>query len=192
MPIELADLTLNRIHNIVTIEDAALVHHQGPGLDGNAVQNLGRHSVRLRIEGIFYGPTAQDDLEQLRALYLKREPVEFIAYIVGQTYASQVVLDRFEVTEAAREPEQFSYALVVSEYVEPPKTATGIDAVNQNLALDAQNLMDIASLPDMLTLGSIPELTNPFTPLKGSLDQVQDASSGLLDATEGLKTLLGA
>ena len=192
MPIELADLTLNRIHNIVTMEAAALVHHQVPGMDGNAVQNLGRHSVRLRIEGIFYGQTAQDDLEQLRALYLKREPVEFIAYIVGQTYASQVVLDRFEVTEAAREPEQFSYALVVSEYVEPPKTATGIDAVNQNLALDAQNLMDIASLPDMLTLGSIPELTNPFTPLKGSLDQVQAASSGLLDATEGLKTLLGA
>lgn len=192
MPIELADLTLNRIHKIVTMEEAALVHHQVPGMDGNAVQNLGRHSVRLRIEGIFYGPTAQDDLEQLRALYLKREPVDFIAYIVGQTYASQVVLDRFEVTEAAREPEQFSYALVVSEYVEPPKAATGIDAINQNLALDAQNLMDIASLPDMLTLGSIPELTNPFTPLKGSLDQVQAASSGLLDATEGLKTLLGA
>ena len=192
MPIELADLTLNRIHNIVTMEAAALVHHQVPGMDGNAVQNLGRHSVRLRIEGIFYGPTAQDDLEQLRALYLKREPVDFIAYIVGQTYASQVVLDRFEVTEAAREPEQFSYALVVSEYVEPPKTATGIDAVNNQIARDAEAMLDIATLPDALALGSIPELTNPFVPLKGSLDQVQTAATGLQDTMTGLKTLLGA
>ena len=50
----------------------------------------------------------------------------------------------------------------------------------------------IATLPDALTLGSIPELTNPFTPLKGSLDQVQTAATGLQETMTGLKTLLGA
>ena len=192
MPIELASLTLSRVHKIVTVETAALVHHQVPGMDGDAVQNLGRHSVRLRIEGICYGPTAKDDLETLRGLYLKREPVDFIADIVGQAYAAKVVLDRFEVTEAAREPEQYSYALTISEYVEPPTTATGLDAVNDSIEMDAKAMLDVASLPDALALGSLPELTNPFTPLKGSLDQVQAASSGLLEATEGLKALLGA
>ena len=57
--------------------------------------------------------------------------------------------------------------------------------------LDAQALLDIASLPDALALGSLPELTNPFTPLKNALDPVQEATTGLIDSVSSLKDILG-
>src|SRR3712207_125241 len=130
MPIQLADLTLRRIHRVATLEEAAFVHHCVPGAEGNVLQNLGRRSVRLQIEGIFYGPEAREDLDGLRALYTAREPVDFIADIVGQTYVSKVALDRLEVVESTVEPDQFSYALTVAEYLEPPAQGNALEAVN--------------------------------------------------------------
>ena len=37
MPIELAGIRLDRIHKIVTLEQATLVSHRVPGLEGNVV-----------------------------------------------------------------------------------------------------------------------------------------------------------
>ncbi len=191
MPVELAGIKITRIHRIATVEQAAFVYHRVPGLEGNAAQNLGRDSIRLKIEGIFYGPKAKDDLEKLRGIYLKRDPVDFIAAVAGQSYAGKVTLDRFEVTEAADEPDQFSYALVVSEYVQPPKTATGAAAVNQSVKVNAKAMLNVATLPDALALGSLPEISNPFVPLKTALDPVKEATAGLQESMNGLRILFG-
>lgn len=192
MPIQIADLTLSRVHRIVTLEEAAFVAHRVPGAAGDVLQNLGRRSARLRIEGIFFGPEARSGLEGLRALYVAREPVDFIADIVGQTYVSKVALDRLEVVEAAEDPEQFSYSLTVAEYVEPPPQGSALDTVNDGVKMEAQALLDIAALPDALALGSLPEVTNPFAPLKSALDPVAEASKALHESMAGLKLLLGA
>lgn len=192
MPVELADIQLNRIHRISTLEQAAFVYHRIPGLEGNVTQDLGRHSVRLQIEGIFYGTRAKQDLEKLRALHIERKPVDFIADFLGTAYAARVTLDRFEVVEAAREPGQYSYWLIVSEYVQPPKAATGPSPVDQQLGIESKAMLEMASLPDALAFGSLPEISNPFDPLKGALDPVQEATKGLFDSISGLKTLLGA
>ena len=93
MPIELAGIQLNRIHRITTLEQGAFVYHRIPGLEGDVVQNLGRDSVRLRIEGIFYGDSAREDMESLREIYKAKEPVDFLAEIVGQAYFAQVLLE---------------------------------------------------------------------------------------------------
>ena len=58
MPIEIGDITLSRIHKMTTIEQANFASHRIPGLDGNVVQNMGRDSVRLQIEGIYFGDVA--------------------------------------------------------------------------------------------------------------------------------------
>jgi hypothetical protein len=126
MPVELGKLQLTKIHRISTLENADFVYQRVPGMAGNAIQDLGRASVRLQIDGIFYGPKRKDDIEQLRTLYLKREPIEFIADLVKQSYVSQVILERFEVSEIAEIPEQFSYSLIISEYVKPPKKNGGL------------------------------------------------------------------
>ena len=193
MPIQLADLSLNRVHRITTLEETAFVHHRVPGAAGDVLQDLGRRSVRLRVEGICYGAKAKEELEQLRGLYAAREPVDFIADVVGQTYVSRVALDRLEVAEHARDPEQFTWTLTVSEYVEPPaRGEAALEAVEANVQLEAAALLDIASLPDALSLGSLPEITNPFVPLSGALSPVAEAAGALQQSMTGLKILLGA
>jgi hypothetical protein len=191
MPIELGGIKISRIHKIATLEDAAFVYHRIPGQEGNTVQNLGRDSVRLQIEGIFYGPKAKEDLEKLRNLHIKRQPVDFIADVLGQAYTGKVTLDRFEVSESALEPQQFSYILVVSEYVQPPASASSVAAVDSQIKVDAQAGLNMAALPDALALGSLPEITNPFPPLKDALEPAKQASSGLLQSVGGMKKLFG-
>lgn len=192
MPIHLADLTLNRVHRIVTLEDSAFVHHRVPGAAGDVLQDLGRRSVRLRIEGICYGATATEDLEALRGLYTRRDPVDFIADVVGKTYVSRVAMDRLEVAESAADPGQFSWTLTVSEYVEPPASgAAAAAAVNAAVAADAAALMEIAALPDMLAFGSLPEISNPMVPIKDSLSSVFESAKSLQEAAAPLKALLG-
>jgi hypothetical protein len=192
MPIHLGDLTLNRVHRIVTLEDAAFVHHRVPGAAGDVLQDMGRGSVRLRVEGICFGDTAADDLDALRGLYAAREPVDFIADVVGQTYVSQVALDRLEVAESAADPGQFSWTLTVSEYVESPAgAAAAAAAVDASIAGDAGALFDIASLPDMLQFGSLPEVSNPLTPLSAALTPVAEGLQVLHASTAALRSLLG-
>jgi hypothetical protein len=196
MPIEIAGIQLNRIHKVSTVEQAAFVYHRVPGLEGSVAQNLGRDSVRLHIEGIFYGSTAKEDLETLREAHKKREPVDFLADIVGQAYFAQVTLERFQILQSARDPEQFSFALTIAEYVVPPepKALSGLfdvdlESVNLDILEQAQSFMDIAMLPDLL--GSIPEVTNPLEPLNSALSEVEQATSNLETVTAGLKTIFG-
>lgn len=180
MPIEIAGITLKRIHRINTLEKARFVRHAVPGLEGDLVQNLGRNSVFLRIEGIFYGSNAQDDLETLRDAYKAREPVDFLADVVGHAYFSQVVLSQFEVVQRAEEPEQFSYALSIVEYVPPPEPESGfgldVPGMDVAIGLEALDFMDVLQLPELL---SIPEIKDPIQPLSGLIDSVQTAMEAL-------------
>ncbi|HEV3049354.1 MAG TPA: DNA circularization N-terminal domain-containing protein [Longimicrobium sp.] len=192
MPIHLGKLTLDRVHRIATLEESAFVHHRVPGAAGDLLQDMGRRSVRLRIEGICYGAAAADQLATLRGLYTAREPVDFIADVVGRTYVSRVALDRLEVAESAPDPAQFSWTLTVTEYVEPPASAAAAaHTVDAAIAADAGALMEIAALPEMLELGSLPELTNPLPPLSDALTPVSQGMQALQSATSSLRTLLG-
>ncbi len=193
MSVELAGITLNRIHSISTLERADFVSHRVPGLEGNLVQNMGRDSVVLQIEGIFYGPNAQEDLEGLRDAYKAREPVDFLADIVGQAYFSQVVLNRFEVFQRAAEPEQFSYALTLAEYVPPPEpeSSLGLDVpgIDAAIELEALDFMDMLQLPDLL---SVPEFGDPTPPLRAILDGIGGVLGGLAAPADELSGLYGS
>ena len=191
MPVELAGVRIDHIHKLSTLEDAAYVSHRIPGLEGNVVQDIGRHSVRLQIEGIFYGTTASEDLATLRDIHKAREPVDFMAEIVGQAYFGQVIMERFQVFQSAEDPDQYSFILTIAEYVMPPEpeAAPDFSEVDQAILEEAQAFMDIATLPDML--GSIPEVTNPVAPLSSALDEVNKATTNLETATSGLKMIFG-
>lgn len=190
MPVEIAGILLHRIHRITSVEQAALVYHRVPGLEGDLVQDMGRACVRLRIEGIFYGPTAADDLEALRKVSKARQPVDFLADIVGQAYFAQVTLDHLELVQAAREPEQFSFTLVVVEYVPPPQLAATTDfaGVDAGILAEAQNFMDLATLPDTL---SLPEFTDPTAPISGLLSGVETSMAPVGDVAGALTALFG-
>jgi hypothetical protein len=153
-------------------------------------QNLGRDSVRLQIEGIFYGANAADNLETLRNAYKKREPVDFLADAVGQAYFSQVVLEQFEVTQSAEIPDQFSYRLTIAEYVSAQTSAAANQAaVQQAITQQAQNLMNVAALPDELSMGLLPEVTNPVEPLQGAIEQISKALNAIQTPMKELTSL---
>lgn len=190
MPIEIAGISLPRIHRIATREQADFASHRIPGLDGNVVQDMGRQSVRLNIEGIFYGATAKDDLEALRDVYKAREPVDFLADITGQAYFSQIIVERMEVRQSAEEPEQFSYRLSIAEYVPPPQPAAGFDTpdIDSLMELEALDFLDMIQLPDLL---SVPGFGDPTVPLQSILDNVNGVLSGLTGHASELSDLYG-
>lgn len=106
--------------------------------------------------------------------------MDFLADIVGQAYFAQVVIDQFEVHQQAGMPEQFSYRLLLAEYVEPPQLEQSFfDEVNTDIGLEAGDFMDLLQLPDLL---SIPDFGDPTEPLNGMLDSVESTLSPLSDS----------
>lgn len=188
MAIEIGGISLSRIHRIRTVERADFVRHRVPGLEGDLVQDMGRASVRLNIEGIYYGDAALDDLNALRDIYKARQPVDFLADITGQAYFAQVILEQFEVVQQAGDVAQFSYRLQVAEYVEPPESSTdlGLDEVDTDIGLEALDFMDMIELPDLL---SVPDFGDPTPPLSAVLDGIKTALQPLNDAAATLDEL---
>ena len=192
MAIELNGIELTQVHKITTLESGGFINHQLPGMQGELSQDIGRHSLQLQIDGIFYGSEKDESLKKLREIYLKREPVEFLAQITGQAYAAKVLVESLRVMETGGHVDQYTYQLVIAEFIEPPSSSpAGTAAVNAQVKLEAMEIMDLMEIPDLLALGSIPELSNPIEPLKGVLTPVQEASSAFIEASQGLKLLLG-
>ncbi|HHG85244.1 MAG TPA: hypothetical protein ENJ82_10910 [Bacteroidetes bacterium] len=190
MAIEIGGISLNRVHHISTLEKADFVRHRVPGLEGDLVQDMGRASVRLSIQGMFFGEEAGDDLNALRDLYKSREPIDFLADITGQAYFAQVILEQFEVVQQAGEVSQYSYQLVIAEYVEPPENdlGLGLDEVDLGLELEALDFMDMIELPDLLAL---PGFGDPSPPLNAVLDGIKGSISGLTDSASVLSDMFG-
>ena len=187
MPIDLGGIKLSKIHRINTVEQADFVRHRVPGLEGDLTQDMGRPSVRLEIEGIFYGATAADDLDALRNLYKARQPISFLADIVGQAYFAQVLLDQFDVQQRADEPEQYSYRLVVAEYVPPPQPPSpGLAGGNASILNQALGFMNAIQLPNLL---GVPDLFDPTEPLNTIVDGVKEKIESVLGPAQQLNQL---
>jgi hypothetical protein len=194
MAVEIGKLSLTLLTHIAVHEHADIVHHRVPGLDGDLAQTLGRPSVQVLLEGIFYGATAKDDIANLRKMYLAREPVDFLADAVGGGYFSQVLISRLRVSQRAGETDQFNFACDVVEYVEPPQPQAldpfgPIDAslLNEATAFvdDVQNAVDqVSKLAAMLT--SLPSFGNPTERLSELPKNYISLVSG-----SGLQTLTG-
>lgn len=189
MPIELAGIVLRKIHRIETLEQVGYVRYRVPGLDGELAQELGRQSVRLRIEGIFYGDEAEIELAKLRKVYQQKKAVEFLANIIGNAYFAEVLIDKLEIKQKAKEPDQFSYSLVVTEYVKPPEAILlETPSVDLGILGEAQSFMDAVRLPDLLDL---PEFKDPTKPLDNMLSELRLALEPLNEEEQTINQLFG-
>ncbi|MFQ4135475.1 DNA circularization N-terminal domain-containing protein [Nodosilinea sp. PGN35] len=190
MPIEIANIALTRIHHLATLEQANWVAHRVPGREGTVTQDLGRASVRLDVRGICYGLQAQADLERLRQAYKQRQTVDFLAEIVGQAYFSQVIIEQFEVVQRAEAPEEYSYRLIVAEAVSA-QAKSSPTAVQPQIKAKAANFMMATLLPDALSMGALPEISNPVEPIRRSMTPIQEVTQTIQADTQGLRDILG-
>lgn len=189
MPIELAGIVLQKIHRIHSLEKVGYVRHRVPGLDGELAQDLGRQSVRLQIEGMFYGAEAQAELAQLRKVYQQKQAVEFLADIIGNAYFAEVLIDRLEIRQQADEPNQYSYTMVITEYIKPPQAVLlEVPTVDTGILNEAKSFMDAVRLPDLLDL---PEFKDPTAPMDGMLSGLRLALAPLNDEEQTINQLFG-
>jgi hypothetical protein len=186
MAVELGTTSLEHLTRVEVSERQRFVSHTVPGLKGDLAQALGRPSVAVRLEGMFYGPTAAQDLGALRTAYLAGEPVDFFAEAVGEGYFAQVLITQIQVSQRAGYLDQFDYACEVLEYVEPPAPAPAdllasldTDLLGEAGAFmdDVQNaLAEVSSITDLIA--NVPSFADPTTRLPGMLDLFTTASSG--------------
>src|SRR5215471_2603368 len=144
MAVEIGEVSLALLTRISAFERADIVYHRVPGLDGDLAQTLGRPSVHIQLDGIFYGSTAKDDLGNLRKMYLERKPVDFLADAVGNGYFAQVLIASLEVCQRAGETDQFDFSCEVVEYVQPPEPAAAdpLGLIDTSLVDEATGFVD--------------------------------------------------
>jgi hypothetical protein len=199
MSIELGGTTLEHLTRVDVSEATRVVRHAVPGLSGDLSQVLGRPSVVVRFQGIFYGADALDELSALRAAHLAGEPVDFFTAAVGEGYFAQVLITRLHVAQRAGYPDQFDYACEVVEYVEPPEPAAAdpfgaLDAglLDEATAFmdDVQNALDeVAGLVELVA--NAPSFGDPTTKLPQLLDLFTNWKDGGVGALTNVRELIG-
>jgi len=159
MAVELGPLSLERLTHIEVAEHARLARHAVPGLAGDLVQVLGRPSVQIHIEGVFFGADAADALKKLRQLHWDAAPVDFYADAVGEGYFTRVVLGGLQVRQSAGAGDEFAYGCDLVEYVEPPEPAVvdSLGGLDTGLLDEAGAFMDdvqnaVAAVNDLASL----------------------------------------
>jgi hypothetical protein len=186
-----------RIESIATHEARRLAVLPVPGLSGDLHHDMGRSAMCVEIAGALYGDEARDGfLKELREKFLLGDPVDFVADIVGESELEQVLIEGFELEEAAALADTFLFRLRLREYTEPPEPAAldslggdfGLD-VDADLGLDVDLGLDLLDLPGLL--GAVPALGDMLSPVKTAAGELKTALGGAGALLQPLSDLLG-
>jgi len=137
MKIELDGISLNEaqsrdggiaearsVSNVHATDNRNIVLHTVPGMEGSAIQDLGRTAVRVSFDGVVMGAGAKGVVEMLRSKFKQGEPVPFNSDISGMAEVAKVVIEDLKVTEAAGNMGRYDYSIRLKEYMEPPAQST--------------------------------------------------------------------
>jgi len=106
------------VYNIKTTEKRTLVEHKIPGLEGNIFQDMGREPIRISFDGIFQGPLAKKNLEELRKKFKAGKPVQFASDITGTTDITKVLINDLIIGDTLGDSARFTYSISLIEYLE--------------------------------------------------------------------------
>ena len=187
MAVELGSVTLEHLTHVSVREQARIAYHAVPGMSGDLTQTLGRTSVAVSLQGIFYSrETANTDLSELRRVYLERRPVDFFAEAVGDGYFAQVLIAKLDISQRAGYLDQFDYICEVIEYVEPPEPVAvdALAALDTELLAEATAFLDdvqntleqVSQLTDLIA--NVPAFADPTQRLPDMLEQYTNLVSG--------------
>lgn len=187
----LGDFALDGIELVESYESRALVEHRVPGLAGNYFQDMGVTPNTIIIAGTKTGDDARDNfLGGVRKIFNQGDPTTFSADINTATDITDVIIEDFRAGEVAGSPDHFEYYIKLRKYVPPPKPpAGGLGLLDGDILGDALGALGAMDILDSLV--QLPSVADPTTPLKGAMDGVKHATSGLGGATAPLKKIFG-
>jgi hypothetical protein len=198
MTVELGNLSLEQLTHVAVREQTRIVQHPVPGMNGNLTQTLGRPSVTVVLQGIFYGENAATELEQLRSVHLAQQPVDFFTESVGEGFFTQVLISQLEVSQRVGYPHQFDFVCEVVEYVEPPEPITvnpfaSIDTelVGEATAFvdDVQNSLEqVSQLTNLVA--NVPNFGDPTDELRSFLESFNTTTENQVGILGDIQTLL--
>ena len=190
----LGDWEVPRIAHIEALDRRDFVELEIPGRVGSLFQDLNSAPTRVAICGSLHGDESRDTLlETLRGKFLAGEPVTFVADIVTATQLQYVVIESMRFEENGARPDEVSYSIVLKESPPPPPPPDPLGGLDSGLLDAAAGLVDAVggALDAIDALASVPDFTDPTTPLSGTLSGVESALSQLGGITDSLNELFG-
>ncbi|HEU4730707.1 MAG TPA: hypothetical protein VFT22_22585 [Kofleriaceae bacterium] len=186
-----------RIERVAAREARRLVVLPTIGLSGDLHQDLGRSALAVEISGSLWGDEVRDQfLTDLRDMFLKGEPVDFVADIIKESELERVLIEELTVEEVASSADSFRYRVVLREYTEPPEPPGldlgGLDELGlDELGLDIDGLadlgLDLLDLPGLL--GQVPDIGDMLSPIKTA---AEDLDKTIKSGVSGLFSELGS
>ena len=111
---------IRTIHAINITDRRNIVEIEIPGSQGNMLQDMGCEPVNISFFGEIMGLTSIQTLEKLFSKYDAGTPFEFHSDITAIAEVNKVILEEFQIEEAAGSISNYKYRMLLREYKEPP------------------------------------------------------------------------
>jgi hypothetical protein len=181
----LGDWEIPRIESIRTAERRVFAELPVPGRVGSLYQDLNTAPTGIVITGSLYGDEARDEfLGEVRGKFRAGEPLTFVADIVTATELQYVIIESLRFEESSRRADETDFHIVLRESPPPPPPPDPLGGLDAGLLDQAAGLADTVTgaLDAIDALGNIPDFGDPTPPVRGAIDQVRTAVTGLQDA----------
>ncbi|MGA8485313.1 MAG: hypothetical protein WB706_13065 [Nitrososphaeraceae archaeon] len=142
------------VTRIGTIDRRRIIKHDASAVYGTIVDDQGKASARLMIEGRFVGDDAMTGMSSLRTKYKKGEPINLVSDITLLSSINKVMIEELRIQMSSSVQLSYEYQLILREYVEtvkkqsaiaPPQKAQAATAVGSQAADALQELKQDAS-----------------------------------------------
>jgi Carboxypeptidase regulatory-like domain len=115
-----SSLEIRTIYGIGITDIRNLVEIEIPGSAGNMLQDMGCEPVKISFFGEIMGLNSIQTLEKLFSKYDAGTPFEFHSDITALAEVNKVILEEFQIEEAAGSISNYKYRMLLREYKEPP------------------------------------------------------------------------
>src|SRR6478752_707522 len=120
--------TLDEVRSIRKLgihDKRKLSEHRGSSTYGSILSDNGRHSMRIIIEGDFFGKNAKQTMTLLRSKYKAGKPLPLISELTLLSQLHNVLIEELNVYTLWKLPICYSYSMILREYKEPKQQAPG-------------------------------------------------------------------
>ena len=191
----LGDWEIPRIESIKTLEQRSFVELEVPGRVGSLFQDLNTHPTHIAIRASLFGDEARSEfVKHVREKYQAGEPLTFVADIVTATEIQYVIIQALHFQERGTKPNQIDCYMLLKESPPPPPPPNLLGGIDTGLLDDANGFLDsVTGALDVIDgLGSIPNISDPTPPLRGTLNGVNNVLKSINGVTSSLQALFGS